>query len=99
MTWEDDHNRRVRAMPLAVRDAHGHSSGHRQEVLASTLCGCFHCLAILAPAAIREWVDEDDTGVGQTALCPRCGVDSVIGDSSGVAISRQFLEAMKAHWF
>jgi hypothetical protein len=43
---------------------------------------------------IREWTDD-----GQTALCPSCGVDSVIGDASGFPITVEFLTAMEAHWF
>jgi hypothetical protein len=37
--------------------------------------------------------------MGQTAICPRCGIDSVIGDESGYPVTREFLAAMKAHWF
>jgi hypothetical protein len=82
-----------------VRDAHRHSINHRAEIIASTLCGCFHCCARFPPAEIREWVDEDPTGVGQTALCPKCGIDSVIGDRSGFAVSTELLASMKTHWF
>ncbi len=55
--------------------AHRHSSNHRQEIEASKVCGCFYCLAVFPPASIDEWCDEDGT-----ALCPKCGIDSVIGD-------------------
>jgi len=48
---------------------------------------------------IEEWVDEDAAGVGQTALCPRCGIDSVIGDQSGYEISASFLAKMHSYWF
>lgn len=99
MNWQDDHNRRVRAMPDVVREAHRHSIWHRQEILESTVCGCFCCCATFGPDAIREWVDDADDGIGQTAVCPKCGIDAVIGDKSGVVISQPFLEEMKAHWF
>ena len=45
-----------------------------------------------------EWIDEID-GVGQTALCPKCNIDSVIGSKSEYPINRQFLELMRQHWF
>ena len=51
------------------------------------------------PAEILDWVDEDETGMGQTALCPKCGTDSVIGDRSGFPITEEFLGKMNAHWF
>lgn len=78
--------------------AHRHSIRHREEVLASDLCGCFYCLAIFPPSEIEDWVDEWE-GVGQTALCPRCGIDSVIGSESGYPNTQEFLARMQAHWF
>jgi len=78
--------------------AHRHSSRHREEVLASGRCGCFYCRAIFEPSEIKGWVDERE-GVGQTALCPRCGIDSVIGSESGYSITEEFLARMQAHWF
>jgi hypothetical protein len=42
----------------------------------------------------RQWIDEDNT-----ALCPFCGIDSVIGSGSHFPITREFLEQMKAYWF
>jgi hypothetical protein len=78
--------------------AHRHSSQHRDEVRASAQCGCFYCCAIFPPSEITEWIDEWE-GVGQTAMCPRCGIDSVIGDESGYPVTPAFLREMKAHWF
>lgn len=57
-------------------------TGHRKQVLASSLCGCFHCTETSAPGEIERWVDENDEGVGQTALCSRCGIDSVLGPAA-----------------
>ena len=78
--------------------AHRHSSRHRQEILASEKCGCFYCCRIFPPSEIGEWVDEWE-GVGQTAICPHCGIDSVIGSESGYVITPELLSKMKAHWF
>jgi hypothetical protein len=78
--------------------AHRHSSRHREEVLASAQCGCFYCGAVFPPSEIESWVDDWED-VGQTALCPRCGIDSVIGSESGYPLTEEFLARMKAHWF
>ena len=78
--------------------AHRHSSRHRAEVFASAACGCFYCGATFPPAAIAEWVDEWEE-IGQTALCPQCGIDSVIGSESGYPLTPEFLAAMHQHWF
>jgi hypothetical protein len=78
--------------------AHKHCSRHRDEIISSEQCGCFYCLRIFSPGEIKEWVDEVDN-VGATAICPHCEIDSVIGSRSGYPITREFLGAMKKHWF
>jgi hypothetical protein len=98
MGFEEDHERRVASFPEDVRLAHRRSIHHRSEVLASSRCGCFHCCEVFGPSEITEWTDEVND-MGQTALCPRCGIDSVIGDESGVEISAEFLARMKTFWF
>ncbi len=79
--------------------AHQYSAHHRQQVLESECCGCFYCLEIFPATKIEEWVDEDENGIGMTALCPFCGIDAVVGDKSGIPIKREFLKAMKQVWF
>ena len=79
--------------------AHRHSCRHLAEIEASALCGCFYCLTIFGPADITVWVEKDFQKVGQTALCPRCGIDSVIGSESGYPITVDFLSMMKNYWF
>lgn len=62
-------------------------------------------MGIFKPSEIMDWVDEtskeetDINEIGQTALCPRCGIDSVIGSKSGFPISVEFLESMNSYWF
>lgn len=78
-----------------LRAAHRHSSRHREALGASDRCGCFYCLSTYDSSEIVEWVDD-----GDTAICPRCGIDSVIGSASGLPVGdREFLRAMKALWF
>jgi hypothetical protein len=74
--------------------AHDHCSLHKAELEKSTVCGCFYCLSIFPPSAIVEWIDD-----GQTAICPKCPVDSVIGSSSGYPITTEFLQQMHDRWF
>lgn len=78
--------------------AHKHSFKNRTEILNSEICGCFYCLAIFTPMSILEWTDDKD-GIGHTALCPECGIDSVIGSRSGYPITIEFLEMMQQYWF
>jgi hypothetical protein len=79
--------------------AHRRSIHHRVDILASKSCGCFYCGAIFPPERITEWTDVTGDGSGQTALCPECGIDSVIGDRSGTPITGELLTEMHAYWF
>jgi NAD-dependent SIR2 family protein deacetylase len=67
---------------------------HRAELEKSHLCGCFYCMASFSSSKIQQWIDQE-----QTALCPECEIDSVIGSASGFPITKEFLERMHAHWF
>ncbi len=79
---------------MDVDEARLHCGSHRAEIEASIVCGCFYCLETYPPADIAEWVDR-----GTTALCPRCGIDAVIGSASGIPLSEDFLALMRARWF
>lgn len=76
--------------------AHDKSSSHKDEILSSELCGCFYCEQTFLPNEITEWIDEPKGG--QTAVCPKCGIDSVI--SSDLPITdKVFLDKMNDYWF
>ena len=77
-----------------LRVAHKKCSRHRAEIESSERCGCFYCKKIFRPDQIVHWIDTQ-----QTALCPLCGIDSVIGSASGLEISERFLGEMHTAWF
>jgi hypothetical protein len=76
--------------------AHKESSYHKEDIKASNLCGCFYCRRMFNPKTkvIVEWIDG-----GETALCPYCGIDSVIALESGFPITKAFLKRMSDYWF
>ncbi len=78
--------------------AHAHSAKHRGELSISQRCGCFHCLAIFEYSDISDWMGERESPKA-TAFCPKCSIDSVIGDASGFPITKAFLKKMRMHWF
>lgn len=66
------------------------------------MCGCFYCLRTFASDQVMEWVEspnetprEFDAARGTTALCPYCGIESMLGDCAGYPPSAEFLEKMK----
>ncbi len=76
-------------------DAHKYSSNHKEELTEDKVCGCFYCLSIFETKEIGEWC-SDITG---TAICPYCGVDTVLGESSGYPMTLEFLQEMNDYWF
>lgn len=77
-----------------VLDAHRHSFYNREEIEQSKVCGCFYCLEVFQPSEVNLWMDDLST-----AICPRCGVDSVLGSQSGFPIETKFLKQMQEYWF
>ncbi len=79
-----------------LEEAYKHSFNNKSEILKSDICGCFYCGRIFNPQKITIWLYGD---VDMTAQCPYCFVDSVIGESSGYAITNKFLNDMYKKWF
>ena len=77
-----------------LEQAHKHCFKNRDEQAKSLLCGCFYCERTFPSAKIDEWIDE-----GQTAMCPFCGIDSVLGSASGFELGKEFLHRMNERWF
>ena len=79
----------------AVGQAHAHCKNNRIELERSDSAGCFYCCEIFASDLVEDWIDE-----GTTAECPKCSIDSVIGDASGFPVTdKAFLKAMNEAWF
>lgn len=51
---------------------------NRRELLASEVATCFYCFKEFPPHEITEWCDGEDYS-SQTAICPYCSIDSVVG--------------------
>jgi hypothetical protein len=77
-----------------LEDAHKLSSLHRGAIQASKVCGCFYCLSTFNPEFIKEWTDSN-----RTALCPKCGIDSVLPESDMYILDFEFLHQMYEVWF
>jgi hypothetical protein len=76
--------------------AHERCRSHRSELQRSELCGCFYCCSTFPYHEIDDWLNEGDG----TALCPHCGIDSVIGSASGYPVNDPaFRKAMNGRWF
>lgn len=79
-----------------LKKAHALSYANRSRLAHAGKCGCFYCLKVFTPDQIIDWsLDTPD----ETAICPYCGIDSVIGDNEGYRLTDDFLKAMYTEWF
>ena len=70
--------------------AHKFCVNNRSGLEHDYVCGCFNCLRVFDPREIQDWVDG-----GTTAMCPECGLDTIIGAGTGYPITRDFLKEMR----
>jgi len=71
-----------------------HSINNKNELSKGELAACYYCCAVLRASEIDEWCDGECDGDG-TAICNKCGVDTVIGEASGLPIKDiDFLKGM-----
>jgi NAD-dependent SIR2 family protein deacetylase len=64
-------------------------------MLESDLAGCFHCKEVFSTKEINEWIKEK---IGETAVCPKCGIDSVLSCKFPIS-DKIFLKEMCKYWF
>ena len=57
-------------------------------------CGCIYCFEFYSPTEITEWTDENEKSIGMTAICPRCGVDTVVGFDEVSKLNKEWLIQM-----
>lgn len=81
-----------------LKRIHKFSSNHKKAISKSAFCGCFYCLQVFPSNEVVEWIVDPQDDDNATAECPKCSIDTVIGDDS-VEISQGLLQAMKNYWF
>jgi hypothetical protein len=82
---------------IELADIHKFCTNNRPQIDRGGLCGCFFCEEVFDPEkmSIREWTDR-----GQTALCPICGIDSVVSSRDEPRIvNAGVLHQLYVRWF
>ena len=77
-----------------LRKFHNECIYNKDKIANSKDCGCFHCLKHFHVSEL-EYIDED---IGETAICPNCGIDSIIGSVSK-KVDDKLLEEMNIRYF
>jgi len=90
--WMKENHRVDINPPEDLRIAHAASSFHLKQLEHEGKAACFYCLRFFNIEEIEDWIDNE-----QTALCPKCGIDSVIPETDNV--TPEFLKRMQQYWF
>ena len=77
-----------------MKGIHSHTLRNRKEIEASETCACLSCCETFASSEVVEYIDH-----GETALCPICGIDAVIGDCTGVSMDLNTLSELNKEFF
>ncbi len=73
-----------------------HTVNNEIEILNSDNCSCIFCCQTYSARLVKDWVPDAD---GNNAICPNCGIDAVIGDSSGYIFDKKRLKTINLHFF
>ncbi|HSW04960.1 hypothetical protein [Aquabacterium sp.] len=83
-----------------------YTTNNWRQIQGSKLCGCCNCVQTFSPDEIVGWTGLDMNNMDdpaavdqQTAMCPRCGGEAVLADTSGYPITADFLGRMNEAWF
>lgn len=86
--------------------AYRYTSNNWAQIETSKVCGCCNCVELFRPDEIVGWtgltmqnMDDPKAINDQTAMCPRCGSEAVLGDGCGFPINAAFLARMNEAWF
>jgi len=90
-------------MKLNIADLRYYSIANRTQIQAQERCACYYCIKIYQSNLIVEWhLEKRGQYKGEeTAICPFCGIDSVIQfeHSFHEEIDISFLKSARDYWF
>ena len=73
---------------------HAYASHNKKMIEKSNKCYCFYCKRVFENGEVETYLAEEET-----ALCPKCGIDSVIPDSIDEKIDEAIISEMHDYWF
>lgn len=79
---------------MTLEDASEYSINNAAQIKQAQIAGCYYCKSIYSAVQISEYVDD-----GLTALCPKCGIDSVLPDTAPFDLTVETLARLKRIWF
>ena len=78
-----------------LRTLHHRYASHNEDwVRNSSVSACFYCYAFFPSEQVDEWWDRFGR---MTAVCPCCGIDSVLPEAPGILLDETLVRTM-GHW-
>lgn len=65
-----------------------HTVNNEIEILQSKKCGCIFCGHTFEAKSIKNWTSVKNKA---SAICPACGMNMIVGDSSGYSINKKWV--------
>lgn len=79
---------------IKVKRLHAYSSNNKDLIENSEYCYCFSCKKKIESKEIVRYLENENT-----ALCPYCGMDSIIPDCVDDFIDDKIIDLMHNYWF
>lgn len=76
-------------LPKKYADILAHTKNNEIEILNSTTAYCLFCRDHFSAREISDWA-MDEQG-NNNAICPKCGMDAIVGDASGYSFDHDEL--------
>ena len=77
-----------------IKSAIRFATTNEQALKASQKAACYHCQAIYDANEVTDFLATE-----RTALCPKCGIDSVIPSNSPIELTPENLKILNQYWF
>jgi hypothetical protein len=77
-----------------LRAAIKFATSNEQALKESAYAGCYYCLRIYPSSEVTQFLE-----VERTALCPKCGIDSVLPSNSPYELTVDTLKELNKFWF
>ena len=79
---------------MNIKKASQYSINNMQALKNSELAACHYCKSVYKSIEIVRTIDG-----GKTVLCPKCEIDTVLGDNSPFDFDRATLDRLHNYWF
>lgn len=79
-----------------IDDILAHTKGNESDILHSNRCACLFCRQRYDARKVSDWSNE---GNKISAVCPECGMPTVVGDASGYTFDHDELKELNERLF